>query len=1081
MSSTTPDMKPEPNREESLFQAARQLTGAERATFLNGACLGDPALRRRLEALLAAHAAPDELAPDTAPSAKATMKIEFDDAPDESVGQKVGRYKILERVGEGGCGVVYVAEQTEPVRRRVALKVIKLGMDTKQVVARFEAERQALAMMDHPNIAKVLDAGTTENGRPYFIMELVRGIKITEYCDQAQLSTKERLELFIKICQAIQHAHQKGIIHRDIKPSNILVTLHDGVPVPKVIDFGIAKATEGRLTDATVYTQLNQFIGTPAYMSPEQAEMSGLDIDTRSDIYSLGVLLYELLAGSTPFDAKELMSLGIDGMRKTIREKEPQRPSTKLATLQGDDLTTTAKRRSVETSKLANLLRGDLDWIVMKCLEKDRTRRYETANGLAADLKRHLNNEPVVARPPSAAYKFQKFFRRNKVSFAAAAAVITALILGIIATTLQSVRATRAKEKAVAAQAQEAVQRQQAEAARSQAEGLVGFMIQDLQPALKDYGRLSLLKQMDEKTVSYYEGLPAELRNAQTELAHADAINALGEILHALGDDKATHLKAQAALALYQDLAQKHPEIPEAAAGALTIEWNEYVYLANPPHSSAELDVFQQDNLRRWRELRVKFPDNKKVAIGLGGALWDRANFAASRFNKPQEAVTVALELQSYDRKVMELHPEDKAIRVGYANALAVLALAYSAAGNHDKARQVSEEAAAFFDQAIKEDPGNLNLLANAAEAAQNLSYRVGDLKRARDAELVARERYRLLTSLDPSNADWRYHFAMTHMMECYYLEGFGDIETARQAFRKFDALLQDLAQRGELHPWDSEKLSQNCIDLARLAALAGDKTDAQAKLVAGESRFQTRYDQLPVGSFDRMQARIRWLNQKSGVVYFIPDWSELEGLSRETLTLADAGLSQRPGDSEMLLRRALAQFFLGTALLREGNAPEATPSLESALTGFRDTPPTIAFTEDRESYIVKIKMNLAESLATTGNIERAKSLLEPVVADLDPLLATSENWELREALAASSVQLASLLDPAKPNEAARRQTLLDRAAGILTNPESAGKMSVGDKEVLAKITALRAAAAEAKDRPSPTYDGQRKEENKQP
>jgi tRNA A-37 threonylcarbamoyl transferase component Bud32/cell division protein FtsL len=366
---------------------------------------------------------------------------------------------------------VYVAEQTAPVRRRVALKVIKLGMDTKQVVARFEAERQALAMMDHQNIAKVLDAGSTEAGRPYFVMELVRGIKITDYCDQNNLSTPERLDLFIKVCQAIQHAHQKGIIHRDIKPSNILVTLHDGVPVPKVIDFGIAKAIEGKLTDATVYTQLQQFIGTPAYLSPEQAEMSGLDIDTRSDIYSLGVLLYELLTGKTPFDAQELMSQGIDAMRKTIREKEPARPSTRLGTLQRDELTTTAKRRSVEGSTLTKLVRGDLDWIVMKCLEKDRTRRYETANGLAVDIKRHLNNETVVARPPSSAYRFQKLVRRNKLVFAAMGAVAGALLLGIVISAWQAVRATHAtrdalaaRQKAIDAQAGEKVQRQKAEA-----------------------------------------------------------------------------------------------------------------------------------------------------------------------------------------------------------------------------------------------------------------------------------------------------------------------------------------------------------------------------------------------------------------------------------------------------------------------------------------------------------------------------------------------------------------------------------------------------------------------------------------
>jgi eukaryotic-like serine/threonine-protein kinase len=461
-------MKPDPKREAALFQAAAQLTGGARASFLDNACAGDAPLRRRLENLLAAHEQKDGVLAEPESSRPAgTVKLQFTEIPDETVGQKIGRYKILEKVGEGGCGVVYVAEQTEPVRRRVALKVIKLGMDTKAVVARFEAERQALAMMDHPNIAKVLDAGTTETGRPYFIMELVRGIRITDYCDQNRMATRERLELFIKICQAIQHAHQKGIIHRDIKPSNILVTLHDGVPVPKVIDFGIAKATEGRLTDATVYTQLHQFIGTPAYMSPEQAEMSGLDIDTRSDIYSLGVLLYELLTGRTPFDAKELMASGIDAMRKTIREKEPVRPSTRLRTLQGEELSTTAARHAIEAPRLITLLRGDLDWIVMKCLEKDRTRRYETANGLAMDIKRHLTNEPVAARPPSKLYEFQKTVRRHKTGFAAAAAIILILAGGVLISTWQAVRATRATHEALVARQQAEANAQKALAAQT--------------------------------------------------------------------------------------------------------------------------------------------------------------------------------------------------------------------------------------------------------------------------------------------------------------------------------------------------------------------------------------------------------------------------------------------------------------------------------------------------------------------------------------------------------------------------------------------------------------------------------------
>src|ERR1043166_71213 len=477
MNATDPAMNPDPQREAALFQAAAQLTGAARATFLDGACHGNPALRHRLEALLAAHEQTDGALAELAPVAKATMKIEFkDEAKDETVGQKIGRYKILEKVGEGGCGVVYVAEQTEPVRRRVALKVIKLGMDTKQVVARFEAERQALAMMDHPNIARVPDGGAPDHGRPYFIMELVRGIRLTDYCDQNKLSTKDRLDLFIQVCHAIQHAHQKGIIHRDIKPSNILVTLHDGVPVPKVIDFGIAKATEGRLTDATVYTQLHQFIGTPAYMSPEQAEMSGLDIDTRSDIYSLGVLLYELLVGKTPFDAQELMSQGIDAMRKTIREQEPVRPSTKLT----QELVTASRQSAADSGKdkggalpsrrygkieeLIRILRGDLDWIVMKCLEKDRTRRYETANGVEADIQRHLVNEPVVARPPSTPYKIQKAWQRNKVAFTAGAAVALALVVGTSVSLWQALRATRAESLASRRLVDSEVARQESEA-----------------------------------------------------------------------------------------------------------------------------------------------------------------------------------------------------------------------------------------------------------------------------------------------------------------------------------------------------------------------------------------------------------------------------------------------------------------------------------------------------------------------------------------------------------------------------------------------------------------------------------------
>ncbi|MHC1764441.1 MAG: protein kinase [Verrucomicrobiia bacterium] len=420
--------------EKEIFNDALELGSVEaREAYLEAACANDAQLRRRVDALLAASRAVDGFLPVRATVEPASGPT----GPNsEGPGAVIGRYKLLEEIGQGGFGVVYMAEQLEPVRRKVALKVIKPGMDTRQVIARFEAERQALAIMDHPNIAKVFDAGVTTTGRSYFVMELVRGIAITRFCDENRLSTRDRVEMFAQVCRAIQHAHQKGIIHRDIKPSNILVTINDGVPVPRTIDFGIAKATHPpALTDKTLFTAFAQFIGTPAYMSPEQACMNNLDIDTRSDIYSLGVLLYELLTGHTPFDAKALLAAGVEEMRRTIREQEPVRPSTRLKSMARDDLMNAARLRHSEPPKLIHLLRGDLDWIVIKCLEKDRTRRYQTAHALADDVERHLRDEPVLARSPSVFYLALKFARKHRIRLAIGAALTSLLAaLAVLAT-----------------------------------------------------------------------------------------------------------------------------------------------------------------------------------------------------------------------------------------------------------------------------------------------------------------------------------------------------------------------------------------------------------------------------------------------------------------------------------------------------------------------------------------------------------------------------------------------------------------------------------------------------------------------
>lgn len=547
-------MEPRESRVESVFFAAlEKALPEERASYLTDACAGDEVLRQRVERLLNAQPKVGNFLQADEPAFAPTMAQA---APVISPGTQIGPYKLLQLIGEGGMGMVYMAEQATPVRRKVALKIIKPGMDTREVIARFEAERQALALMDHSNIAYVFDGGVTEAGRPYFVMELVRGIPITDYCDQNNLPVHERLELIVTVCHAVQHAHQKGIIHRDIKPSNVLVTLHDGRPVPKVIDFGVAKAVGQQLTEKTLFTQFAQMVGTPLYMSPEQAELAGRDVDTRGDIYSLGVLLYELLTGTTPFEQGRVKKAALEEIRRMIREEDPPSPSTRLSSTVGESQTAVAAHRRIDPKSLSRLVRGDLDWIVMKALEKDRNRRYETANSFAADIGRYLSDEPVQASPPSAVYRFRKFVRRNRGTVLAGTFVLVTLLVGIAGTTIGLVQARAERDRVIAAKEQERLALLVAEENFQTARDAVDKMYTRAAEEMRDKPQVEHIRRaLLEDAARFYQGfLEKKSKDPAVRYEAALSHRRVGEIYGYLGEGKSSLEYYRQAVAMLADL-----------------------------------------------------------------------------------------------------------------------------------------------------------------------------------------------------------------------------------------------------------------------------------------------------------------------------------------------------------------------------------------------------------------------------------------------------------------------------------------------------------------------------------------------
>jgi serine/threonine protein kinase/tetratricopeptide (TPR) repeat protein len=799
------------------------LPAAERMFALERACAEDKTLNERLPEIMAAIAAAtdipqeprrDGLSPDTAVEA---LRTALDVPSAEAAATRIGPYKLLQEIGRGGFGVVWMAEQEGPIRRRVALKIIKAGMDTKEVIARFEAERQALALMDHPNIARVFDAGATDSGRPFFVMELVRGVAITRYCDENRLSVDARLRLFMMVCRAVQHAHQKGVIHRDLKPSNILVTLHDGVPVPKVIDFGIAKATMSQLTEKTLFTQFHAFIGTPAYTSPEQMEMSGLDIDTRSDIYSLGVLLYELLAGRPPFDSGELVKAGLEAMRRTIREVDPPRPSHRVTTLAMEERVTIAQQRSTEAAKLSTLMHGDLDWIVMRCLEKDRTRRYETSNGLALDIQRHLENEPVSARPPGKAYVLRKLVRRNKLIFVAGGIVVVALVLGLVVSAWEAVRATRAERLA--------------SLERAHAEDLLTFMLGDLRTQLAKVGRIDVLESVGDRAMAYFASRDAH-DLSDTELKRfSKALSQIGEIRM----EEMRYAEAATAFSEAYDraaaLAARHPgdgdilfergqaefwngvvhmERGELAAGADW--WSRY-------HDTCAALVALDPSRLDWQ---LEFVDGLHNIAVVGER---RGELAAARSGFLAGLATL--------EKMIASDPGNLDLRYREADAHSCLGTIAEREGEFAEALKHCSTQATELEYIAQADPKSVGvqpLQANALLFGVTLDIITGQYEHANELLVQAQKLLDALVAHDPANVDWKSISLNGRLAEATLVNQRGDVAGANRIIDKTLSELEVLSASEPTSRYLAIELLRAWRLKARLQYLAG-RTDAAASV----------------------------------------------------------------------------------------------------------------------------------------------------------------------------------------------------------------------------------------------------------